>query len=124
MIVRLIQPLVVASFLSASVASAQDTDAAKQMKRDVGDWNIVIKMFGDPTGAPAVSKGTETKFMLGDMWLISHFKGEVMGTRFEGLRQNGFDPEKKKYVASWVDSTSRYPTHMEGTWDEENQTMT
>src|SRR5262245_39078437 len=110
MIVRLTRAFAVAAFLSANLASAQDTDAAKQMKRDVGAWSVVINMFGDPSGAPAVSKGTESKFMLGDMWLISHFKGEVMGTTFEGLRRVGFDPEKKKFVASWVDSTSRYPT--------------
>src|SRR5262245_43816852 len=124
MIERVIQSLVVTTFLSAGLASAQDIDAAKQMRRDVGTWNVVIKMFGDPSGAPAVSKGTETIFMLGDMWLISHFKGEIMGTSFEGLRQTGFDPEKKKFVASWIDSTSRYPTHAEGTWHEKTRTMT
>src|SRR5262245_21037056 len=124
MIVRLIRPLAVAAFLSASLASAQDTDAAKQMKRDVGAWNVVIKMFGDPSGAPAVTKGTETRFMLGNTWLISHLKGEIMGATFEGLRQTGFDPEKKHFVASWVDSTSRYPTHMDGAWDQATQTMT
>src|SRR5262245_26607336 len=124
MVVRIIQPFAVAAFLSARLACAQDTDAAKQMKRDVGDWNVVINMFGDPSGPPAVSKGTETKFMLGNTWLISHLKGEIMGTAFEGLRQTGFDPEKKTFVASWVDSTSRYPTHMDGAWDEATQTMT
>src|SRR5262245_32672369 len=121
---RIVQSFAVAALLSARPASAQDIDAAKQMKRDVGAWNVVIRMFGDPSRAPTVSKGTESKFMLGDTWLISHFKGEIMGTTFEGLRQTGFDPEKKKFVASWVDSTSRYPTHMEGTWDDNSQTMT
>src|SRR5262245_54003481 len=122
--VRIIQSFAVAALLSARLASAQDIDPAKQMKRDVGAWDVVIRMFGDPSRPPAVSKGTESKFMLGDTWLISHFKGEIMGTTFEGLRQTGFDPEKKEFVASWVDSTSRYPTHMEGTWDDEAQTMT
>jgi hypothetical protein len=124
MIVRIIQSFAVAAFLSARLAFAQDIDAARQMKREVGDWNVVIKMFGDPSGAPAVSKGTETRFMLGDMWLISHFKGEIMGTRFEGLRQTAFDSEKNKFVASWVDSTSRFTTHAEGSWDEKTQSMT
>jgi hypothetical protein len=123
MVVRIIPSFAVAAFLSASLTSAQDIDAAKQMKRDVGDWNVVIKMFRDPSGASVLSKGTETRFMLGDMWLISHFKGEIMGTRFEGLRQTGFDLEKKRFIASWVDSTSRFPTHTDGTWDEKTQTM-
>jgi hypothetical protein len=124
MIVRIIQSLAVAALLTVNVAPAQTIDAAKQMKRDVGDWNLVIKMFGAPGAAPAISKGTETRFMLGDMWLIGHFKGQIMGASFAGLRQTGFDPQKNKFVASWVDSTSRYPTQMEGTWDAKTSTMT
>src|SRR5262245_5527764 len=124
MIMRMMQFFALAVLLQASLASAQDANAAKQMKRDVGAWNVVIKMFGDPSGAPAVSKGTETNAMLGDVWLIGQFKGEVMGMNYEGLRQTGFDPEKKTFVASWVDSTSPYVTRMEGSWNEKTQTMT
>src|SRR5262245_61500649 len=124
MIMRMMQFLTLAALLPASLASAQDANAAKQMKRDLGTWNVVIKMFSDPSAEAAVSKGTETNVMLGDMWLIGQFKGEIMGMNFEGLRQTGFDPEKKSFVASWVDSTSPYVTRMEGTWDEKTQTMT
>src|SRR5262245_29860641 len=121
---RMMQYLVLAALLFTSLASAQDVNAAKQMKRDVGAWNVVIKMLGDPSGQPAVSKGTETNVMLGDLWLIGHFKGNIMGSNFEGLRQTGFDPEKKTFVASWVDSTSPYVTRLEGSWNEKTQTMT
>ena len=124
MIVRILQSFAVAAILSVRLAYAQDVDAAKQMKRDVGAWNIVIKMFVDPSGKPAVGKGVETNFMLGDLWLIGRVKGDIMGGSFEGLRQTGFDPEKKKFVASWVDSKTPYSTHMEGDWDEKTQTMT
>ena len=112
------------AILSAGLAYAQEADAVKQMKRDVGTWNVVIKMFGDPSGKPAVGKGTETNDMLGDLWLIGRFKGDLMGASYEGLRQTGFDPEKKKFVASWVDSNNPYPTHTEGDWNEKTQTMT
>ena len=76
------QFFVLVAFLSASLASAQGVDAAKQMRCDVGTWNAVVKMFGDPNGEPTVSKGTEINFMLGDKWLISHFKGDIMGDDF------------------------------------------
>ena len=112
MIVRIMKLFGLVAVLSASLASAQDVDAVKQMKRDVGVWNVAIKMFGDPSGKPAVGKGTETNDMLGDLWLINRIKGDIMGGSCEGLRQTGFDPEKKKFVASWVDSKTPYPTHM------------
>src|SRR5262245_25620780 len=124
MIKRMMQFFGLTLFMHASLASAQDANAAKQMKREVGTWSVLIKMFGDPSAEPAVSKGTETNVMLGDMWLIGQFKAEIMGLNFEGLRQTGFDPEKKTFVASWVDSTSPYATRMEGIWDEKTQTMT
>src|SRR5262245_50471575 len=124
MVIRITQCFVLAVLLHARVASAQDANAAQQMKRDVGAWNVVIKMFGDSSSAPAVSKGTETNAMLGDLWLIGQFKGEIMGMKFEGLRQSGFDPEKKTLVVSWVDSMSPYVTRMEGNWDEKARTMT
>ena len=124
MITRMMQFFALAVLLHASLASAQDANAANQMKRDVGAWNVVIKMFGNPSGEPAVSKGTETNSMLGNLWLIGRFKGDIMGANFEGLRQTGFDPQKKKFFASWVDSNSPYPTETEGDWNEKTQTMT
>src|SRR5262245_32113964 len=124
MIMRMMQFFALAALLQASLASAQDANAVKQMKRDVGNWNVVVKMFGDPSSAPTISKATETNIMLGDTWLIGQFKGEIMGMNYEGLRQTGFDPEKKTFVASWVDSTSPYVTRMEGSWNETTQTMT
>src|SRR5262245_35880632 len=102
MIIRMMHFFGLTVFLHASLASSQDVNAVKQFRRDVGTWNVVMKMFGDPSGEPAVSKGTETNVMLGDMWLIGQFKGQIMGLNFEGLRQTGFYPEKKKFVVSWV----------------------
>jgi hypothetical protein len=113
--------------LMCGSAYAQLPEAPKEMdvlKNDVGQWNCEIKMWMDPSGEPMVSKGTERNRMLGDMWLISEFKGDFGGMAFEGLGQYGYDTDKKKYVGSWVDSMSPYPSHMEGTWDAETKTMT
>jgi hypothetical protein len=99
-------------------------DEMKHLKAEVGTWDAEVKMFNDPNAPPEVSKGTETNFMLGEMWMISHFKGNLMGMEFQGSSQNGFDPVKKKYVGAWVDSMSPYPMHIEGSWDEVTKTMT
>jgi hypothetical protein len=96
----------------------------EHFKGDVGTWNCEIRMFGDPSGKPDVSKGSETISMLGGMWMISHFKGEMMGMSFEGSSQMGFNPETKKYTGTWVDSMSPYAMTTEGTWDEKTQTLT
>ncbi len=108
-----------------SVSFAQD--APKEMERfknDVGDWDAEIKTYGDPNAEPEVSKGSEHAHMLGGMWLVSHFKGEMMGMPFEGCGQVGYNAGSKKYVGTWIDSMTPTAMATEGTWDEKTQTMT
>jgi hypothetical protein len=93
------------------------------LSRDVGVWDCEVKMYTAPN-APEVSKGTETNFMVGDHWLVSHFKGKIMGMDFEGHSHTGYDAATKKFVGTWVDSMSPYSMKTEATWDEAKQTMT
>ena len=113
-------------FVSSGV-NAQDTEISPEMKLlagDAGDWDCEIRMFNpDGTSAPP-TKGTEKSFMLGNMWIIGHFKGEMMGMSFEGASQTGFNPDTKKYTGTWVDSMSPHAMTMEGTYDEATKTFT
>lgn len=102
---------------------ANRVDPAELMRRDVGTWDVAITMF-TPSGETTQSKGTETNVMLGDYWLIGSFEGELQGTRFQGSRRTGFDPDDEEFVLSWVDSLSQHPTNQRGTWDEDTRTMT
>ncbi|HMO12873.1 MAG TPA: DUF1579 domain-containing protein [Pirellulaceae bacterium] len=111
-------------FMGTSQAQQSAPEAMKAFQWEVGTWNAEIRMYGDPEGQPEISKGTETIFMLGDMWLISHFKGEMMGMKFEGSSQMSFNPQTKKYTGTWVDSMSPYAMSLEGTWDEQTKTLT
>ncbi len=110
--------------VAATDTRAQDPDAMKLFKADVGDWNCEIRMFEPGSDQPQVSKGTETNKMLGDMWLISHFKGEMMGMPFEGASFTGYNAETKKFHGTWIDSMSPFPMANEGNWDETTRTMT
>lgn len=96
----------------------------KQMEYEVGTWDGESKMWMAPGTEPMVSKGVEVNKMLGQMWLISEYESEMMGTTFVGRFQMGYDPYKKKYVGSWIDSMSPNMSTMEGTMDEANKTMT
>jgi hypothetical protein len=95
------------------------------LKKSVGTWDATVEMC-DPTGAPvSTSKGVETNALsLGGLWLVSDFRGEMMGQPFQGHGVSGYDPVKKKYVGTWVDSMSVGLATMEGTWDPKTNTMT
>jgi len=116
--------------LSSSMALAQAPPSPKpgpeheMLGKDVGTWDATVEMFMAPGGAPSVSKGTETVTMMGGFWQISEFKSEMMGQPFEGRGTMGYDPAKKKYVGTWVDSmTPGYHT-VEGTYDAATKTLT
>jgi hypothetical protein len=96
----------------------------EMLKGDVGVWDATVEMATAP-GAPAsVSKGTETNTLVGGFWLVSRFKGDMMGQPFEGLGTTGFDPGKRKYVGTWIDSMTPGLYTSEGTYDAATKTMT
>jgi hypothetical protein len=105
---------------------AQDTTPSPQHKilaMEEGVWDAEITMTL-PGQEATKSKGTETNRLIGGKWLISDFKGEFFGQPFEGHGVNGYDTDKNKYVATWVDSMSAHIDLMEGTYDEKTKTLT
>jgi hypothetical protein len=89
------------------------------LKMDEGTWDAVIEGTPAPGAPPMTSKGTEVdRIGCGGLCLISDFKGEIMpGMTFEGHGVSTWDPAKKKYVGSWVDSISQGLAVSEATWD-------
>ena len=95
----------------------------EMLKKDVGTWDATVEMFM-PGAPPSVSKGTETVTMLGGFWQLSEFKSEMMGQPFEGRGTTGYDPAKKKYVGTWVDTMTPGYYTVEATYDAATKTMT
>lgn len=118
----------------ASMAAAQEgapgvpkpTAEHKVLAADAGTWDAVIKTYmGGPDAEPMTSKGTEVNtMMVGGLWSISEFKGDFGGMPFEGRGQFGYDPLKKMYVGTWVDSMTPNLSVLEGSYDAKTKTMT
>jgi hypothetical protein len=89
------------------------------LAKDVGTWDATVESFMEPGKPPMVSKGVETTTLgPGGLWTITSFKSEMMGLPFEGHGTNGYDPAKKVFVGTWIDSMSTYPMVGESKWDE------
>jgi hypothetical protein len=91
-------------------------------QKDVGTWDaeIEIRAFGAPAEK---SRGVSVnRLVCNGLWLVCEFRNETTG--FEGHGLYGWDPHKKKYVGTWVDSMRTFLAPMEGTWDADRRTMT
>ncbi len=120
---------IVASIVSTSAMAQPPSRATAEHKilaSDLGTWDATVKSYtGGPEAEPSVSKGTEVNtVMAGGMWLLSKFEGEFGGMKFEGRGQFGYDPIKKKYVGTWIDSMSPNLSVLEGDYDAKTKTMT
>jgi hypothetical protein len=115
-------------FSVQSVASAEDytkpTKEHEAMAEDVGKWDADVSMWMSPDAEPMKSKAVETNEMMGKLWLISKFEGDFGGEKFEGASATGYDPVKKKFVGTWVDTMSPFPMSLEGEYDEGSKTLT
>lgn len=115
-----------------SVSSAQDSHVPKptpeheRLAHGVGTWDATIKSWMQGPGAePTVSKGVETvKLMPGGLWALSEFHGKFGDMDFHGNGQSGYDPLKKKYIGTWVDSMETTVMVMEGEFDNQSKTLT
>ncbi len=100
-------------------ARAQDappkTEPTKEhewLKQFVGEWQ---GDFGD-----AVS----TSRMLGGLWMVSDVKAQFGDISMAAVMTLGYEPAKKKYVGTWVDSMTAYLWKYEGTVDAAGKVLT
>jgi hypothetical protein len=98
-----------------------EQEALKQL---AGEWDAVVKCTG-PDGQPQESTGTySAKLDVGGYFLITEFKGKMLGMDFHGRGINGYDPFKKKYTGTWVDSMSPSLYSVEGEFDKAGKVLT
>jgi len=92
----------------------------KELKRFAGTWDATVTMQGEEP-----SRGVETNTVsCNGLWLLTQYKGEFQGSKFQGHGIMGYDAGKKKYVSVWVDSMTSSLSLGEGTMDPETKTLT
>src|SRR5262245_32240527 len=72
------------------------------LKQLEGEWETEAEMVMEPGKPPVKSKWTESVRSLGAFWAVAEMKGDCMGVPVTGVMTVGYDPQKKKYVGTWV----------------------
>lgn len=97
----------------------------KLMATMEGEWSTRSKLWMRPDEPPMESTGTcVQKMLLGGRFLQQEYAGEFMGSAFNGIGVTGYDNHTRKYVTTWMDSTSTAILFFEGTASEDGKTIT
>jgi hypothetical protein len=124
--IRATLTLLLASFTAPLFAQAPATPGPEHQKlaAKAGTWDLAFEMMG-PDGAPMKSTGVATmKVACGGLWLVEDVEADMAGTKFTGHGVMGYDPTKKAYVGTWVDSWTPMLMTMEGTYDKDGKVLT
>jgi hypothetical protein len=116
--------IALATLVAGSVAFAQDPPKPgkehERLKQHEGTWDAKAKFTFAP-GQPAEESTAVYVATMGGggLWLVDDYKGTLAGSKFEGHGVATWDPAKKKYVFTWIDSMSCHISVGEGDEDKE-----
>ncbi len=94
------------------------------LQQFVGEWESTSEADMGPGKPPMKCKGKIKARSLGGLWVIWEMESEMMGTPINAVQTLGYDPQKKKYTGTWVDSMVNYKWTYEGTLDKTGKVLT
>jgi hypothetical protein len=91
----------------------------------VGEWTMEAEMTMAPGEPPAKSQGTESVRSLGGLWIVAEGKGEMPGgDHGTWIMTLGYDPQKKRYLGTWVGSMMTHLWVYDGSLDTGGKVLT
>lgn len=93
------------------------------LKRFEGEWESTSSAEFAPNQPPIMGTCQVSYRMLGGFWVISETEGEMQGTKFSAIQTIGYDPARKKYVGTWVDTMMNHLWKYEGFVDESGKKL-
>ena len=91
----------------------------------VGDWDVEGECLMGPDQPPAKTTGTCSTRSLGGLWFLSEGSGEMPGGgTADSIITLGYDPQKQRYVGSFVASMMTHLWLYEGTLDASGKVLT
>jgi uncharacterized protein DUF1579 len=90
----------------------------------IGEWTSEAQMAGQEQPAEKC-QGTETVRSLGGLWVVAEGKGDMPGGGAATMIMTiGYDPQRKRYVGTWVGSMMTHLWLYEGALDAEEKVLT
>jgi hypothetical protein len=95
------------------------------LKQFVGEWEAETECVMEPGKLPMTGKATSSNKMFGGHWMIA--EGQMLANGVPAISSKmtlGYDPAKKKYVGTWVDTVQMNLWTYEGSVDAAGKVLT
>lgn len=91
----------------------------------VGEWEIEGEGTMGPDQPPITWKATENVRAIGDFWILGESKGAMPeGGEMVNITTYGYDPEKGRFVGTFISSVMTMMWHYEGSLDAAEKVLT
>ena len=91
----------------------------------VGEWTSEADCSMGPGQPSTKSYGTERVRMVGGVWMVGEGQGEMPGGGTADMIMTlGYDPQKKKYLGTWIGSMMTHMWHYDGEMDATGRILT
>lgn len=95
------------------------------LQRLVGEWTCETECNMGPGQPPVKTTGKETVRTIGGLWTIGEGTSEMPGSGIsESIMTLGYDPQKKRFVGTFIVSVMTYLWPYCGTLDATGQVLT
>jgi hypothetical protein len=95
------------------------------LQKLVGEWTYETEAIMGPDQPPEKSTGTESVRSLGGLWILAEAQGEMPGCGpVTMIITLGYDPEKQRYVGTWIGSMMTYLWMSNGEMDAHERVLT
>lgn len=94
------------------------------LQKLVGEWTYESEAILGPDQPPMKSEGSESVRSLGGLWTLAEGRGEMPeGGQFTSVMTLGYDPERKRFVGTWIGSVMTHLWLYEGELDEAGKVL-
>jgi hypothetical protein len=95
------------------------------LQKLVGEWTYEAEASMGPGQPPTKSTGTESVRSLGGLWVLAEGQGEMPGAGLATTVMSlGYDPQKKRYVGTWIGSMMTHLWLYNGTLNASERVLT
>ncbi|MEB3357354.1 MAG: DUF1579 domain-containing protein [Synechococcales bacterium] len=108
-----------------STMQAQTQKEHDWLQKLVGEWAYETEARMGPNQPPERATGVERVRSLNGLWIVAEGRGEMLGgCPATTIMTLGYDPQKQRYVGTWIGSMMTYLWLYDGEMDTAKQVLT